>query len=49
MNAATTRHYLHARLDALQYELTVCSSPRALRSLEGAIRATKAWLEAVGQ
>lgn len=47
--AATARRYLHARLDALQYELTLCRSPRALRSIEGAIAATKCWLEAVGQ
>ncbi len=47
MSNSETRVYLHARLDALQFELTECRSTRQLRVLEGAIFMTRAWLTAV--
>ena len=43
MNIAA-REMLHARMDALQVELTICRSPRQLRMLEGALAATRVWL-----
>ena len=43
------REILHARMDALQLELTICRNPRQLRLIEGALAATREWLLRIGQ
>ena len=40
-HAGALQGVLHSRLTELQYELTICRSPRQLRLIEGAIRSTR--------